>query len=62
MSVWCLFVCQCDEYGCMELHGIYQSSAQAYAVAKANGWQCEDEGEAYNWRTDYCEVRKWPVE
>lgn len=61
MRVWCLFVCQCDEYGCMALSGIYQSSEQAHAVAKANGWQCEERGKRYNRRLDYYEVRECPV-
>lgn len=59
MTVWCLFVCRCDEYGCMALEGVYSSEAQAHAAAKARGWQCEDYGEKYNHRFDYYEVSKY---
>lgn len=60
-SVWVVETCTDEEYGCMKLFGIYSSSSAAYADAYKNGFQSEDEGKSYNWRTDYFVVNEWEV-
>ena len=61
MKVWTVEVCQCDEYGCMSLIGIFDCEESAYEYIKEQGLQTEDYGEAWNRRSDYARVEEWEV-
>lgn len=61
MQVWIVTICTCDEYGCMEFGGVFSTEEKAHEWAKSCGLQCEEEGDCYNFRTDYYEVHTTQV-
>ena len=62
MTVWIVEVCEDDEYGFKGIYGVYASKEAAHAAAKKAGLQNIDDGEPWNYRTDYYEVYEWGVD